>query len=244
MGKRQPAQTGDCGPAPLHHLPLARVREERPMLFIGSPMCTAFSAWQRINNLIRDPQIVETEKKRAIEHLEFSILLYRDQLRNGRYFLHEHPAYATSGQEDAMKSLVAEVGVETAVCDQCMYGSTSFDGSPVQKPTKFVTNAIELAKKLCKRCVARDGTCSRPAGGVRAQCRGKVARKTAAYEYKLCRAILTGFRDQLRADGLYKDGFIGMLEEQGDRPDMVPVLHLTSASGAILKTQVQNDEVF
>ena len=58
---------------------LARVREERPMLLVGSPMCTAFSTWQRINNKIRDPLVVAAEKKRAVEHLEFSILLYREQ---------------------------------------------------------------------------------------------------------------------------------------------------------------------
>ena len=50
---------------------LHKVRTERPMLLIGSPMCTAFSTWQRINNKIRDPFTVSMEKKRAVEHLEF-----------------------------------------------------------------------------------------------------------------------------------------------------------------------------
>ena len=52
---------------------LARVRDDRPMLLVGSPMCTAFSTWQRINNKIRDPLIVAAEKKRVLEHLEFNI---------------------------------------------------------------------------------------------------------------------------------------------------------------------------
>ena len=207
-------------------------------------MCTAFSTWQRINNKIRDASIVAAELKRAVEHLEFCILLYREQLRNGRYFLHEHPAQASSWQEEAMKSLMSEVGVEAAVCDQCMYGSESFDGSPVKKPTRFITNAPELAKKLRTRCLGKDGDCSRPKGGTHAQCRGKVARKAAVYDFKLCRAILTGFRDQLRVDGLYKDGFIGMLEDRGDKPDLIPVYHLTSQSGAILKVQINGEEVF
>ena len=92
-------------------------------------MCTAFSTWQRINNKIRDKFVVEAEKRRAVEHLVFSIQLYREQLRNGRYFLHEHPSFATSWQEEAMKELMNEPDVETAVCDQCMYGCQSFDGS-------------------------------------------------------------------------------------------------------------------
>ena len=143
-----------------------------------------------------------------------------------------------------MKTLESEIGVEAAVCDQCMYGASSFDGAPIKKPTRFLTNAPELAKRLRQRCVARDGTCSRPSGGVHVQCRGKIARKAAVYDFKLCRAILMGFRDQLRADGLYKDGFIGMLEDRGDRPELVPVLHLTDASGSVLKVQVANEQVF
>ena len=78
---------------------MKKVKEERPMLLVGSPMCTAFSTWQRINDKIRSPVTVAAEKKRAIEHLEFVCDLYREQMRHGRYFLHEHPAYATSWQE-------------------------------------------------------------------------------------------------------------------------------------------------
>ena len=35
--------------------------EQKPMLLIGSPMCTAFSAWQYINNKQRDPTVVSRE---------------------------------------------------------------------------------------------------------------------------------------------------------------------------------------
>ena len=75
---------------------MAKLKSERPLLLIGSPMCTAFSTWQRINNLVRSPVTVAAEKKRAIMHLEFCLELYREQVKNGRYFLHEHPAYASS----------------------------------------------------------------------------------------------------------------------------------------------------
>ena len=66
---------------------MGRVKTERPMLLVGSPMCTAFSTWQRINNKIRDPIVVEAEKRRAVMHLEFCIELYREQLKHGRYLL-------------------------------------------------------------------------------------------------------------------------------------------------------------
>ena len=87
---------------------MRKVKEERPQLLIGSPMCTAFSTWQRINNLIRCPVTVAAEKKRAVEHLAFSVELYREQMRHGRYFVHEHPAYATSWQEEVIKNLLEE----------------------------------------------------------------------------------------------------------------------------------------
>ena len=111
------------------------------MLLVGSPMCTAFSTWQRINNKIRDPYIVECEKRRAVMHLEFCVELCREQLNNGRYFVHEHPAYATSWQEECMTKLLGEHGVETATGEQCMYGCSAADGTPVKKPTTFTTNA-------------------------------------------------------------------------------------------------------
>ena len=55
---------------------LKKVREEKPYVLIGSPMCTAFSIWQRINDKIRDAGVVAAEKKRAVIHLEFCIELY------------------------------------------------------------------------------------------------------------------------------------------------------------------------
>ena len=215
------------------------------MLLVGSPMCTAFSIWQRIHNLIRDKYVFEAEKKRAVMHLEFCIELYREQMKHGRYFLHEHPAYATSWQEDAMKTFMSEANVESATCDQCLYGCFSADGSPVKKPTTFITNAPELAQQLRRRCTGRGGACSRVGGGQHAQCRGKTARMAAMYHFKLCRAILVGFRNQLRKDGTYTDGFVGMLETGSGREQMqLPLLNLTCDDGQVLKVQIENEQIF
>ena len=54
---------------------LERVRREQPMLLVGSPMCTAFSTWQRISNNIEDPVAVAAELRRAVMHLEFCVSL-------------------------------------------------------------------------------------------------------------------------------------------------------------------------
>ena len=164
---------------------MLKVRNEKPALLIGSPMCTAFSSWQRINDKIRDPAVCAREKERALVHLNFCIDLYREQHKHGRYFVHEHPASATSWQTEKMESLSSETGVLKATCDQCQYGMEDLDGNPIKKPTTFLTNSPEIAAQLKKRCFGKSGSCSRSSGGTHRQCRGQVARLAAVYHFKL-----------------------------------------------------------
>ena len=44
-----------------------RLLDERPMLPVESPMCTALSTWQRISSKIQVPVIVVGELKRALQ---------------------------------------------------------------------------------------------------------------------------------------------------------------------------------
>ena len=74
------------------------------MLLIGSPMCTALSTQQRINDKRRSPGTVAAKKKRAVQHLEFCIELYLEQMKHCRSFVHEHPAYATSCKRKRCRS--------------------------------------------------------------------------------------------------------------------------------------------
>ena len=116
-------------------------------------MCTAFSTWQRISDKIRCLLTVAAEKWRAAAHLEFSTQLCREHLTNGRYFPHEHSAYATSWQVPVTQKTMNEPGVETATHDQCQYGCADAHGLPVKKPTMFITNALELGKRFGPRCI-------------------------------------------------------------------------------------------
>ena len=111
-----------------------------------------------------------------------------------------------------MKSIMKDEGVVKVTADQCEYGCADDEGNPVKKPTSFMTNAPELYKELTRRCSGRNGKCNRPEKGAHAQCRGRTARMASIYHFKLCRAILVGFCRQLQADGVCKDGFVGMLE--------------------------------
>ena len=103
-----------------------------------------------------------------------------------------------------MQELEKESGVLTSVIDQCMYGSETPGSEPIKKPTRFITNSAEMIKQLSQRCLGKNGDCSRARGGTHQQCRGRIARMAAVYSFNLCRAILVGFRNQLRADGKFE----------------------------------------
>ena len=137
------------------------------MLFVGSPMCTAFSTWQRTNNMSGSPVTV---------HLEFRMDLYCQQIKEGRYFLHEHPAHASLWQNKTVDAMRKRDDVIRATCDQCAYGCGPEDREPITKPIRFMTNARELAQELSVRCSGQNGECSRPGGCKHEQCRGNKMR--------------------------------------------------------------------
>ena len=76
-------------------------------------------------------------------HLEFCVELNREQPKNGRYFIREHPAHASSWQTDIIENLMKEHGITKASCDRCQYGCEA-DGSAVKKLILFMTNVPEL----------------------------------------------------------------------------------------------------
>ena len=125
--------------------------------------------------------------------------LYNSQREAGRYFLHEHPAAASSWQEQCVQKLMGKDGVTRVIGDQCRYGLVATDegrNGPARKSTGFMTNSPCIAKALSKRCmntpqhqvhkhvVLIDG---RP-------------RETQVYPKALCQAICQGLRQQLIAD--------------------------------------------
>ena len=88
--------------------------------------------------------------------MQFVVQLYKCQIRNKRFFLHEHPATATSWQLDAIKQLARTEGVSISRADLCMYGMRTWDESGkeayAKKPTKFMTNSPGIARQLSQRC--------------------------------------------------------------------------------------------
>ncbi len=193
---------------------LRLIRRQKPLFLIGSPMCTAWCTWQRLNAQKRDPMVVRRELVKAKLHLDFVAMLYKEHVKGGRFFLHEHPQHASSWHERAIQEVRDLPSVQVIGADQCQFGSEvlygSGEGSPVRKPTGFMSNAAKLLERLSVRCEGRGGECSRPRGGRHAVAMGRVARGAARYPAKLCRAIIKGMTDQLRHAGIVKSGEAGL----------------------------------
>ena len=96
---------------------------EEPGLLVGSPMCTRFCAWQRLNVAkSSNPEWYAEERRKAVRHLEFVSKLYKIQWDAGRLFLHEHPQQADSWEEPCMRRLLSLLGVDKVEMDQCQLG--------------------------------------------------------------------------------------------------------------------------
>ncbi len=193
----------------------ALLREQKPYMLVGSPMCTHFTTWQRLNEAkSKDVVSMRRAYTAAVVHMDFVAQLYVEQMQDGRYFLHEHPLSASSWQLPSIDKLRSDPRVDRVHGDQCQFGAEIQSGlqrgQPIKKPTGFMTNAHEVARALNVQCIGTGGVCSRPQGGAHQLCSGRHAREAAKYPRALCKAILRGVRNQMRFDGLLKDGCFGV----------------------------------
>ena len=100
------------------------LREQKPYMLIGSPMCRAFSTWQHLNRAkSNDKAAMDAAYEAAKVHISFVVSLYRDQIEGNRYFLHEHPAGASSWRLPVVEELLQVPGVQRINGDQCQYGA-------------------------------------------------------------------------------------------------------------------------
>ena len=77
----------DFGSKVMRDRAMKKLKEERPLLLIGSPMCTYFSTWQRLNfSKSQGNAAVQRAYIGACMHMKFVAGLYHEQLQGGRYF--------------------------------------------------------------------------------------------------------------------------------------------------------------
>ena len=183
---------------------LKLIRDTEPVLVVGSPMCALFSPLQGLN-WHKDPVRFRKAYKQAVDHLLFCLEIYKLQVEGGRYFLHEHPARATSWQVPEMVKFIAENDLHLVNSVMCAFGM-KIEDQHVLKPTKWLTNCDAIAMALSVGC---DGTHSHLPliGGTR-------SRQAQVYPVDLCRTIVKALRRQLKADADAGAAMISLFTEQ------------------------------
>ncbi len=201
---------------------LGRVRREKPKFLILSPMCRAFSSWQNLNRMNQNSAETRGQKLRAMIHLRFAMELAKEQMLGGRYFVFEHPAMATSWNERCVRSVLEMPDMERVMSHLCQFEyQDPRDGSPLKKPTYFMSNSEEVLANLERKCTGQDGMCSRARGGRHTQIAGRrLTRHSQIYSDEVCKAMLQGMINQLKADGEMLEGCVGIqvAEEIVDKP--------------------------
>lgn len=172
------------------------VKSERPALLVGSPKCAAFSILQNLNP--DSPQWRATLRE-GIEHLTFVCHLYKIQIEENRFFLHEHPDSAASWGLWMVREISEMPSVIRTSGDQCPFGllgSDEFGPALIQKRTGWMTNSPRIAAAVTKRCTNRINPkhMHHRHGRVFAW---KNCRESEAYPPRLVSAILKALRAEL-----------------------------------------------
>ena len=87
-------------------------------------------------------------------HIDFSLKLFELQRRMGNFFLFEYPKRATSWKLNEVETFMKKPGVIEAIAKMCQFQiKTRCKGEEglVSKPTRFLTNSPEVAKRLNRR---------------------------------------------------------------------------------------------
>ena len=132
------------------------LRKDRPLLLVGSPVCTAFSQIMALNWDKMAPEERGKMIHEGVEHLKFVCSMYKWQHRDGRLFLHEHPWGAWSWKLECVQDLLNSCGVRSVRSDMCRFNMTSVDVDGthglVLKPTGWMGNCNRILDRLDKRC--------------------------------------------------------------------------------------------
>ena len=95
---------------------------EDPLIVLGAPPCTVFSSMQNINQKHHDTPEWQKRYAEGLTLLQFSVDVYWDQISRGKFFLHEHPATASSWDLSMIRELAEHPGVTTVTGDMCRWG--------------------------------------------------------------------------------------------------------------------------
>lgn len=166
------------------------LKSKRPWLLAICPECTMFSILMRNCNIAKmDQQTVKQRMIVAVDHVNFSMDMCKEQAQLGGKFIFEHPAGASSWTLKSVRDVIESVpGCDVASFPQCAYGLCNpSTGEPWRKNTKFLTNSMavmdEFGKAKCRCAVPHDTI----QGNVNGQ---KESRLAQVYPPKLVQAMV------------------------------------------------------
>ena len=126
--------------------------------------------------------------------------LYKLQVDNGRHFLHEHPATATSWSDPWIMRLLQHPQISSAISDQCEYGLLTPDANGVptaaKKPTRWMISSPFMLHRLSRRCSGNH---------IHQHLVGGRAKAAEDYSIELITDILRGMRDTSDAEEKWGD---------------------------------------
>ena len=126
-------------------------------------------------------------------YLKFACEVYGKQHREGRIFVHEHPATAKSWDEQCVVNLLKQKGVYRTSLDMCRFNLQSIDpdgiSGLVKKRTGIITNSLIMSQHLSRHCLG---------GHSHVQLKGaRRATEAATYTVEFCEAIVEGYKRHL-----------------------------------------------
>ena len=128
-----------------------RVRDEEPVLLIGSPMCRAFSTLIELTRATGKLSEVKHKNfvEQCVKHLKFRCGMYETQRIAGRLFLHEHPC-GMGGLVaiSFVKEMAEKDGVHKTKGDLCRFQLTT---NSVEKGSWFMSNSGATAEMVKQR---------------------------------------------------------------------------------------------
>ena len=115
------------------------VEKLKPMLLIGSPLCTSRLQLQASKTSRLGIDWCDKRYQEVNAHDDFCQELYRLHVGSGRSFLHKHPATASLWEESAILQILNMPGVDAIIGHTPCYISRK-DGAMVQKLTRWISN--------------------------------------------------------------------------------------------------------
>jgi hypothetical protein len=178
------------------------VDREKPALLIGSPPGDPVSQLLNLTAKKTNKAKNEEEKAKGVQNLRTAIRFYQKQHEANRYFLHEHPAGASSWNDEELIHLQQQPCMYTIDGPMCRWEMETekhrSGKGHVFRRAKWVTNSKVLAEILEVWSANQAGEpFYRQANLV-----GGLAAGAAAYPPKLVMAILKGLKQQLLLDGV------------------------------------------